>query len=180
MGGMSGVGGGVQINPLTGLPVANGTPTNNSKPGGGTTNTSKPGSGVVTGGGMGGGFAVNPVTGLPMGPGGARPSLTRPTVGPVATPVSVANAASGKRFGPVMRMVSMTGFRGFSVNSRPKATTSVNSSKGLSLNRNSIATRIVPTVKSRSVRPTAIRGGISSSAGRAGRMFVRMRRTPGR
>ena len=112
--------------------------------------------------------------------GGARPSLTRPTVGPVATPVSVANVGSGKRFGPVMRMVSMTGFRGFSVNSRPKATPSVNSSKGLSLNRNPVATRIVPTVKSRSVRPTTVRGGISSSAGRAGRMFVRMRRTPGR
>ncbi len=173
------MGGGVQINPQTGLPVSTGTTQGGGMggmQGGGTTSIPKPGGGTqgVTGG-------IDPLTGLPIGIGGPKPQpATRPSVGPVAMPVSVSNTGSGKKFGPIIRMVSMNGFRGFSVNSRPQPRPSVSSTKGLSLNSGSTGARAASTIKLRSARPTNLRGVTAGARGSAGRMFIRMGRTPGR
>ncbi len=196
-GGMGGMGGGVQVNPQTGLPVTTTTgTTQGGGMGGGVQVNPQTGLPITTttqGGGMGGAVQINPQTGLPVttttgttqggGMGGPKPQpTTRPSVGPVAMPVSVSNVGSGKKYGPVMRMVSMTGFRGFSVNSRPnpKPRSSASSLNGLSLNSKSVTTRTRGTLKSRSARPTNVRGASAASRGSAGRMFIRMRRTPGR
>ena len=167
-GGLAGGGATPQIDPVTGLPIF--------APGGGTT-------------GMSGG-----VPGAPGGQVGSLPpqsiSPTRPIVNPTVMPLPAGNLGplaslgKGRKFGPVMRMVSMSGFRVLRSPRRTSGAANVNSSTTTvggqsSISRNAygdVGGHIAGNpVRPQTSRVSVTRRAVSPSGGRALRVSLRLR-----
>ena len=167
-GGPAGGGATPQIDPVTGLPIF--------APGGGTT-------------GMSGG-----VPGAPGGQVGSLPpqsiSPTRPIVNPTVMPLPAGNLGplaslgKGRKFGPVMRMVSMSGFRVLRSPRRTSGAANVNSSTSTvggqsSISRNAygdVGGHIAGNpVRPQTSRVSVTRRAVSPSGGRALRVSLRLR-----
>ncbi len=130
--------------------------------------------------------AINPVTGLPIG------ITPPPTPPPGLVPFSFSfpglggSGGTGKKFGPVLRMVSPSRNRGYRITSRPTvynidpttglpvaagSQSSVMSVKRIFINRR------VGSSPTRSARLGSIRGSSGSKLTHSNRLFIRGQRT---
>ena len=141
-----------------------------------------PVTGLPTGGAGGGGMGIDPVTGLPVGigrPSGRPPfSFSYPGLG--------GSGGTGKRFGPVLRMVSPSRNRGYRITSRPTVY-NVNPTTGLPVASGSQSSgmaarriffnRRTGSTPTRSARLGSIRGSSGSKLTQSNRLFIRGKRT---
>ena len=176
---------GLTIDPVTGLPIGGGPV------GGGATPQIDPVTGLpifATGGGPTG------MLGAPGGQAGSLPpqsiSPPRPIVNPTVMPLPTGNlgpmvsSGKGRKFGPVMRMVSMSGFRVLRSPRRANGAAVINSSTTKEGGQSSILRNAYGDVgghiQGNPVRPqtsrvSVTRRAVSPSGGRALRVSLRLR-----
>ena len=147
----------------------------------------------------GGGMQINPTTGLPAGgSGGGQAGVaptqslgpSRPIVSPTVMPLPsgslgpMLSTGKGRKFGPVMRMVSMSGFRVLRSPRRTNGAAAINSSTTKEGGQSSILRNAYGDVgghirgnpvRPQSSRVSVTRRAVSPSGGRALRVSLRLR-----
>ena len=147
----------------------------------------------------GGGMQINPTTGLPAGgSGGGQAGVAppqslgpaRPIVSPTVMPLPsgslgpMVSTGKGRKFGPVMRMVSMSGFRVLRSPRRTSRSTVKNSAATLGRGQSSVFKNaygdVGGRIRANPARPQTSRvsvssRAVSSSGGRALRVSLRLK-----